>query len=89
MRVLCTVEEAELENDNGYPIDGVIVTCTRCEATAESFGTSEASIRRTSPPTTDYRGPDHKDQDRAYPLAGGRSASRSGASSFPLRERRQ
>jgi hypothetical protein len=24
----------------------VIVTCTRCEATAESFGTSEASIRR-------------------------------------------
>ena len=46
MRVLCTVEEAELENDNGRPIDGVIVTCTRCEATAESFGTSEASIRR-------------------------------------------
>lgn len=36
-----------------------------------------------SPPTADYRDSDPKDQDRAYPLAGGRSASRSGASSFP------
>lgn len=48
---------------------------------------AEAGIRggcdaEPSPPTTDYRYPDPKDQDRAYPLAGGRSASRSGASSF-------
>jgi hypothetical protein len=45
MRVLCRVEEAELEGDYG-PVDGVIVTCTRCEETVESFGTSDASIRR-------------------------------------------
>ena len=44
-RVLCTVEETELEGDHG-PIDGVVVTCTKCGESAESFGTSIASIRR-------------------------------------------
>jgi hypothetical protein len=46
MKVLCTVEEVELETDRGSLIEGVQVTCTRCEAVAESFGTSTASIRR-------------------------------------------
>lgn len=45
MRVLCTVEETELDGDYG-PVDGVIVTCTRCEAVTESFGASAASIKR-------------------------------------------
>lgn len=45
MRVLCHVEETELEGDYG-PVDGVVVTCSRCDATSESFGTSSASIRR-------------------------------------------
>ena len=44
-RVLCEVEETELEGDYGQ-VDGVIVACSRCGATTESFGTSEASIRR-------------------------------------------
>lgn len=46
MRVRCEIEEVELENDNGRLIDGVSATCTRCDHTTESFGTSEASVKR-------------------------------------------
>jgi hypothetical protein len=45
MRVPCEVEQVELDGDHG-PVDGVMVTCSRCEATAEAFGTHEGSIRR-------------------------------------------
>ncbi len=46
MRVECEVEEVTLENDDGREVDGVEVTCGRCGHTEESFGTSEASVRR-------------------------------------------
>lgn len=45
-RVECLVEEDTLENDNGYPQEGVRATCRRCDHSTESFGTSDASIRR-------------------------------------------
>jgi hypothetical protein len=45
MRVACTVEYVELEGDYA-PVDGVRVTCSHCGAETESFGASDASIRR-------------------------------------------
>jgi hypothetical protein len=45
-RVKCEVEEVELENDAGLMVDGVQATCTQCDHQTESFGTSEASVRR-------------------------------------------
>ena len=44
--VECQIEEVELENDNGYPVDGVRATCPKCDQQTESFGTSERSIKR-------------------------------------------
>jgi hypothetical protein len=44
--VPCSFEEVELENDEGYPVDGVMATCTRCGHVTESFGTTDASYRR-------------------------------------------
>ncbi len=46
MRVPCEVELTELENDRGFLVDGVIVTCSRCEKIAQSFGQGEGSIKR-------------------------------------------
>jgi hypothetical protein len=46
MRVLCEVEETMLENDDGIEVAGVVVTCSKCDHTTESFGTSEASLKR-------------------------------------------
>lgn len=46
VRVRCVIEEVELENERGYPVDGVSATCTRCRHSSESFGTGEASRRR-------------------------------------------
>lgn len=45
MKVECEVEYVELEGNYG-PVDGVRVTCTRCERSTESFGTGEKSINR-------------------------------------------
>jgi late competence protein required for DNA uptake (superfamily II DNA/RNA helicase) len=45
MRIRCHVQQEELDGDYG-PINGVVVTCSRCHATTESFGTTSASIRR-------------------------------------------
>jgi hypothetical protein len=45
MQVTAIIEEVELEGDYG-PIDSVEAACTRCGHVTESFGTSEASIRR-------------------------------------------
>ena len=41
----CSVEEIELEGDNG-PIDSVEVKCSRCGHITESYGAGGASIRR-------------------------------------------
>ena len=46
MKVPCAVSYDELENENGYPVDGVVVTCSRCGHHTESFGTGGASVRR-------------------------------------------
>ena len=46
MRVHCSVEQTELENDEGRPIDGVEATCSRCQHTTQSFGTGDASRKR-------------------------------------------
>jgi hypothetical protein len=45
VKVECDIEEVELEGDYG-PVDGVCATCSRCDHQTESFGTSEASVRR-------------------------------------------
>lgn len=44
--VTCTVEETEIENENGHEQPGVRVTCSRCDHTVQSFGTGKASERR-------------------------------------------
>jgi len=46
MKVECTINETELENDSGRTVDGVIAECSRCGHCTQSFGTSEASRRR-------------------------------------------
>jgi hypothetical protein len=46
MRVLASVEEVEVENDEGHPVEGVCAVCSRCGHETESYGTTEASIRR-------------------------------------------
>jgi hypothetical protein len=45
-RVTCEVVEAELENEDGYPVDGIEVTCSRCGHRVECYGTSDRSERR-------------------------------------------
>ena len=45
-RVPCRVEMIELENDRGWWLDSVRVTCSRCEKKTESYGRGGPSIRR-------------------------------------------
>lgn len=45
-RVVCEVAYVELEGDDAREVEGVCVTCGQCGHETESFGTSEASIRR-------------------------------------------
>jgi hypothetical protein len=44
-RVACDVVPAFLEGDYAE-VEGVVATCGKCGHEAESFGTSEASVRR-------------------------------------------
>ena len=46
MRVRCDIDYVDLENEDGYEVEGVCATCPRCGHTTESFGTSDASVRR-------------------------------------------
>ena len=46
MRVSCSVGYTTLEGDHGDDIDSVEVTCSRCQHTTESYGTSERSVNR-------------------------------------------
>jgi CII-binding regulator of phage lambda lysogenization HflD len=52
MRVPCAVDEITLTGDyddaDGDPVNvrGVCVTCSRCDQTAEVYGTSARSVRR-------------------------------------------
>jgi hypothetical protein len=45
MRVLCDVQQTELDGDYGS-VDGISATCSRCGHETQSFGTGEASIKR-------------------------------------------
>ena len=45
-KIKCSIEETYLENDSGIEVESVIATCSKCGHTTESFGTSEASIKR-------------------------------------------
>jgi hypothetical protein len=40
------VDEIELDNEDGYPVDSVAATCSRCDHQTESYGTGDASRRR-------------------------------------------
>ena len=44
-KITATVSYVELEGDYG-PVDGVEVTCSSCGHSEESYGTSEASLKR-------------------------------------------
>jgi hypothetical protein len=46
VKVECNVEEVELENDSGLEVEGVQVTCSRCDHQTESFGTTDRSVKR-------------------------------------------
>ncbi len=45
-RIPCEVSQVDLENDNGITVEGVCATCSKCGHETESFGTSDASIKR-------------------------------------------
>ena len=45
-RVLVDVEWEQVETENGYPVDGYRVTCTRCGHSVEVCGVPQASMRR-------------------------------------------
>ncbi len=45
MRIVCEVEEVELDGDHAA-VDGLCVTCSRCGHEAEVYGTSDRSLRR-------------------------------------------
>lgn len=45
-KIECSIEETYLENENGYEVESVVATCSKCGHTTESFGTSEISIKR-------------------------------------------
>ena len=44
MRVKVAIEETELQGDYGQ-IDGLSITCSRCNHSVEVYGTSEDSIK--------------------------------------------
>jgi len=46
VRVPCDVGYVDLENENGYEVEGVCATCSRCGHTTESYGTADASVKR-------------------------------------------
>lgn len=46
MRVECSVEEVELDGDNGQPVESVRISCNRCGKVTESYGTTDRSVKR-------------------------------------------
>jgi len=46
MNVPADVAEIEMENEEGRPVPGVAVTCSKCGHVVEVYGTSERSERR-------------------------------------------
>jgi hypothetical protein len=46
VKVSCSIDSIELENDDGYEIESVQATCSRCGHATESFGAGSVSVRR-------------------------------------------
>ena len=46
MKVPCSIDFVDLENDDGREIEGVRATCSRCGNETESFGGESVSVRR-------------------------------------------
>ena len=46
MKVACTIDFVDLENDDGRPVESVRATCGRCGHETESFGVEAVSVRR-------------------------------------------
>ena len=46
MKVRCDVAPVELEGDYVAVVEGVCATCSRCGHETESYGTTDASVRR-------------------------------------------
>lgn len=46
MKVPCKISDVMLENDNGFEVEGVVAECSQCGHVTESFGTSDASVKR-------------------------------------------
>lgn len=46
LKIECTLEHVELENDEGREVEGVVVTCTRCGHKTESYGQGPNSVKR-------------------------------------------
>jgi hypothetical protein len=46
MKVACSIDLVELENDDGREVEGVQATCSRCGNETQSFGTEPVSVRR-------------------------------------------
>ena len=45
-KISCSVDFITLEGDNGYDVDSVQVTCSKCDHVTESFGVGIPSINR-------------------------------------------
>lgn len=46
MKIICEIEETEIENDTGRMVEGVVAICSECDHMVESFGTGQPSINR-------------------------------------------
>jgi hypothetical protein len=46
VRVIAIIDQIELDNDDGYTVESVSATCSRCDHETQSYGTSDASVRR-------------------------------------------
>ena len=45
MKVSAYIEYCELDNDYGYPVEGVCAVCSRCGHETTAFGVEPESIR--------------------------------------------
>lgn len=45
-KIKCDVEEITLEGDYGNDVESTRATCSKCEHSTESYGTSESSVNR-------------------------------------------
>lgn len=46
MRVIVDVTQVTRQNDNGFSVRSIEITCSRCDHSVLVFGTSERSVKR-------------------------------------------